>query len=127
MPVSNEAVLWYCPDPVLSAAAKKVFFTMGIRVRTVEPARTGQTVGCLLGVKGFPETQGEAPAPAPDQPAMVLSGFSNPRLDALLAALKKAGVPKIGRKAVLTPTNVSWTFHDLCAELAREHEALNGK
>ena len=58
---------------------------------------------------------------------LVLSGFTNARLDALLTALRKAGVPKIGWKAVLTPTNVSWTFRDLCAELEREHEAMGGR
>lgn len=125
MPVSNEAVLWYCPDPVVSAAAKKVFLTMGIKIKPVEAARTGQTVGCLFGVKGFDEDPAAAPGPAPAQSALVLSGFSNARLDGLLTALRKAGVPKIAWKAVLTPTNVGWTFRDLCGELAREHEAMS--
>ena len=127
MPASNEAVLWYCPDSAMSAAAKKVFLTMGIKIKAVDPARTGQTVGCLFGIRGFDETPGAAPSPAPAQPVLVLSGFTNARLDALLTALRKAGVPKIGWKAVLTPTNVSWTFRDLCAELEREHEAMGGR
>ena len=64
--------------------------------------------------------------PAPAEPALVLSGFSRQRLDALLAALKRSGVPFIAHKAMLTPTNVSWTFAQLCEELSREHQAVTG-
>ena len=84
-------------------------------------------MGHLFGLKGFAaREEGEAVPAALAEPAMVLSGFSRQRLDALLAAMKRAGVPFIAHKAMLTPTNVSWTFAQLCEELSREHQAVTG-
>ena len=122
---NQESVLWYCPDPVLFAAARKAFAVQGVRVRPVSPEQMGETVGHLFGLKGFaPREEGTAVPAAPAEPALVLSGFSRQRLDALLAALKRAGVPFIAHKAMLTPTN--WTFAQLCQELSREHQAVTG-
>lgn len=120
-----ESVLWYCPDPVLSALAKQVFLTQGIRLKAVAPEEAGRTVGALLGLSGA--TDGAFPACVipPEQPVLVLCGFSRARLDALLAALRRAGVPRIDCKAMLTPTNAGWTFRALYEELLREHEAMH--
>ena len=93
----------------------------------MSPEQVGETVGHLFGLKGFaPREEGAAVPDAPAEPALVLSGFSRQRLDALLSALKRAGVPTIAHKAMLTPTNVGWTFAQLCQELSREHQAMHG-
>ena len=124
---NQESVLWYCPDPVLFSAARKAFAVQGVRVRPVSPEQTGETVGHLFGLKGFAAREDGAAVPAaPAEPALVLSGFSRQRLDALFAALKRSGVPFIAHKAMLTPTNVSWTFAQLCEELSREYQAVTG-
>ena len=124
---NQESVLWYCPDPVLFSSARKAFAVQGVRVRPVSPEQTGETVWHLFGLKGFAAREDGAAVPAaPAEPALVLSGFSRQRLDALLAALKRSGVPFIAHKAMLTPTNVSWTFAQLCEELSREHRAVTG-
>ncbi len=126
MAAGKEAVLWYCPDPVVSAAAKRALLAQGVKIHLVERDQMGRTVGSLFGLKGFSEEPAAQGLPAPAGPVLVLSGFTGARLDALLAAFKRAGVPRIGWKAVLTPTNVSWTFHALAEELEREHAALGG-
>ena len=45
-------------------------------------------------------------------------------LDAFLQAMREAGMPPIGLKAVLTPVNVLWNSTDLHSELAREHASM---
>lgn len=45
----------------------------------------------------------------------------------LLAGLRKAGVPKIELKAVITPQNAEWTFYQLYQELEKEHESFQNK
>ncbi|MDO5417179.1 MAG: DUF3783 domain-containing protein, partial [Lachnospiraceae bacterium] len=47
------------------------------------------------------------------------------RLDFLLYSLRKAGVPKIDLKAVITPQNADWTFYQLYKELMEEHERMH--
>lgn len=124
---NQEAVLWYCPVPSSSPPPGRPLPSQGVRVRPVAPEQMGETVGHLFGLKGFAAREGAEPVPAaPAEPALVLSGFSRQRLDALLTAMKRAGVPFIAHKAMLTPTNVSWTFAQLCEELSREHQAVTG-
>ena len=37
---------------------------------------------------------------------------------------RRAGMPSIPLKAIVTPQNVNWTFRALYKELEREHEAM---
>lgn len=57
---------------------------------------------------------------------LVMKHFSGHRLDELLLNLRKAGVPRIAIKAVLTEQNAGWPFYKLYQELRREHEAMHG-
>lgn len=56
--------------------------------------------------------------------AMVMYGFTQKRLDEFLKSMRRAGLPVIPLKAVVTPYNVSWTFRALYEELEREEEAF---
>ena len=122
MAVSRETVLWFDPDGGQSAAVKSILVQMGVRIRNVAPEAVGQTIGCLLGRKGFDAR--EAPeTPALSQPVLVMDGFTEKRLEILLREMKKHGV-SVPYKAVVTETNLGWLFHQLYDELAREHEAM---
>lgn len=55
---------------------------------------------------------------------MVLCSFTDERLDELLVKLKKAGVPKIGLKAVVTETNAWWTVYELYSHLLEERRQI---
>ena len=58
------------------------------------------------------------------EPVMVMNGFSNARLGELLTAMKKAGMPRINLKAMLTQNNMHWTFEALYRELEEEHRQM---
>ena len=109
-----------------TALMKSVFVRMGVRIRNVGPEDVNQTVGYLAGLKGFErqeaETAGELPV-IPEQ-VLVLKGFSGGRLDLLLSSLRRAGVPKIDLKAVLTEQNSGWTFYRLYEEIRAEHASM---
>ena len=49
------------------------------------------------------------------------------RMDALLPALRQAGIGPDCLKAVLTPINRTWNAVKLHEELLREHQAINGR
>lgn len=119
-----EQLLCYFPDrldPMLSAVRRAVL-PMKLRLRTAGPEQTGQTLGFLLGRKGYAEQPGEAPGLP--EPILILDGFTGPRMDALLRALAKAKVPRSVFKAVVTATNVDWTLSALWQELQKEREAI---
>lgn len=132
---------------VLGVAAR-----MGILCRVVEPEQTEEVLGTLLKLPGFESvleknsqemqsvaktfTQETIECEAENLPVykdeelealsrqmMVLYGFTNERLDEFLRNMRRAGIPRIALKAIVTPYNVSWTFRQLYEELEREEAA----
>ena len=130
----TETVLYYNPGRPETmkhvAMMKSVLVRMGIRIRNIGPEQVLETVGYLAGMDGFqvldkaPEGQEAEGLPVIPVEMMVIKQFSNRRLDELLMNLRKAGVPRIGLKAVLTEHNSTWTFYHLYEELKEEHETM---
>ena len=60
----------------------------------------------------------------PGEPILIFCRLVPGQLDRLLAALRKAGVPRTCLKAILTPTNAGWTLKALYEELRQERERL---
>jgi len=81
------------------------------------------TVGFALGRAGF--AQCADIVEAPEQPMLVLDGFTSKRLDVLLRELRQQGV-SVPYKAIVTEHNLPWTLRALYDELVREHEAMHG-
>ena len=124
MPVSRETVLYYDPrGGEQTAVLKSILVQMGVRIKNIAPEAVGQTIGCLLGRKGF-DARENPEAPALEQPMLVLDGFTDKRLEILLREMKKHSV-SVPYKAIVTETNIGWIFHQLYEELAREHEAMS--
>lgn len=123
MAVSRETVLLYQPEgSELGAQLKPILVRMGVRIKNVTPDAVGQTVGCLLGRKGF-DARENPEAPALGQPMLVMDGFTDKRLEILLREMRSAGV-SVPYKAVVTENNLGWLFHQLFDELAAEHAAM---
>lgn len=142
----GETVLYYHPEgKPPSSRMTGVLFRMKIRIRKVGLEEIRETVGFLAGMKGFekrdatafseqdaatpePDERGDGPAGAPlaiEDEMLVLSNISSSRLNELLAQFKRAGVPRINLKAMVTPTNCKWSFYELYREIKEEHEALS--
>lgn len=125
MAVSRETVLFYEPEGgAQGALLKPVLVRMGVRIKNVPFDAVGQTIGCLLGRKGF-DARENPETPALDEPVLVLDGFTDKRLEILLREMKKSGV-SVPYKAIVTETNLGWLFHQLYDELAEEHKAMQG-
>lgn len=124
-----ETVLYYNPGKPETtkhvALMKSVLVRMGIRIKNIGREQVMETVGYLAGMEGF-EAASVKPEQLPEIPeqVMVLKQFSEGRLDELLTNLRKAGVPRIQLKAVLTEHNSGWSFYHLYEELKEEHEAM---
>ena len=97
-----------------------------MRLREAAPGQTEPGHKELMGREPEPESAGAVPGKLPVIPeeVMVLKQFSSQRLDMLLAGLRRAGVPRIALKAVLTEHNSDWTFYHLYQELKEEHETM---
>lgn len=123
-----ETVLYYNPGRPETmkhvAIMKSVLVRMGVRIKNISPDQVMETVGYLAGMAGYEPWDGQEILPEIPVEMLVLKQFSGRRIDELLMNLRKAGVPKIELKAVLTEYNSPWTFYHLYEELKEEHEAM---
>ena len=142
-PVKNrEIVLLYrFRDTEIGRQLCGVATRMGIMCKVVEENQTEETLGTLLKLPGFAPA-GHAADETGEQPpeeigqvnqeehqeltrqVMIMHGFTNRRLEEFLQNMRRAGMPSIPLKAIVTPQNVNWTFRALYKELEREHEAM---
>ncbi len=121
----GETVLYYNPgNAPKPAVMKSVLVRMGVRIKNIREEQLGETIGSLLGIEKKEKTEGAASAGPLEEQMLVLYRFSGNRLDQLLYGLRKAGVPKIELKAVVTEQNSQWTMYELYEELKKEREAF---
>lgn len=127
----REMVLYYNPVPAPHVAKLKgVLVRMGVRIKNIQPEQVMQKVGFLAGIDGYEESEAskmsETPEvmPVMEEEMLVMRGFTSRRMDELLLNLRKAGVPKIALKAVVTESNCEWTFYHLYGEIKEEHEKM---
>ncbi|HBA51250.1 MAG TPA: DUF3783 domain-containing protein [Lachnospiraceae bacterium] len=95
---------------------------LGIRISRVKLSSYSQKLGYLAGISGFRrENSSYAGTEFPSE-MMVFSGMNSDMLDCFLEEYKKASIPPIGLKAVLTPHNIFWRAEDFYRELFKEHQ-----
>lgn len=120
-------VLCYNIDDDKFAKLEKLCRTYGIKLRKVLDEDLQKTVGQVVGFADLPhssEDVANTDAEFNDE-MLVLYNISGSSLDRFLRGMKSGGVD-IPYKAVLTKTNCGWLPAELCRELKKEHEQMNG-
>lgn len=128
---ASAGVWLYLPQPdanvmeTVQAAAEKC----GAGADTFGPASAGMRVADILShADVLPQTEQVL---LPEEPVLLIDGFDRAGLDRLLATLRESfaanGLPGIALKAIVTPTNRSWRFDQLVAELKKEHAMMHQK
>ena len=118
-----ETVLMYNCDGEQWSKLRQIFLMLRVRIRPVEADQYGLTLEELL-------DRSEEKAPVEEEfsdPMLVFCNLPHEKLDHLLTAMGRAGLPRIALKAMLTPTNRTWTSQQLWTELRREHEAMQAQ
>lgn len=131
-----ELVLYYSTgDPRMKKQEmmmKSVLVRMGVKIRNVAPDQVMESVGYLTGVPGFEkrevlqQPEAEEKIPQITEQMLVMKDFTSRRIDTLLLNLRKAKVPKINLKAIVTEQNAGWSFYHLYEEIGEEHRRMNG-
>ena len=131
-----ELVLYYSTgDPRMKKQEmmmKSVLVRMGVKIRNVAPDQVMESVGYLAGVPGFEkrevlqQPEAEEKMPQITEQMLVMKDLTSRRIDALLLKLRKAKVPKINLKAIVTEQNAGWSFYHLYEEIGEEHRKMNG-
>ena len=94
---------------------------LGVAVKAVPAADLGQPISALCGLSEPVEA-----APAEDFPGemMIFCHMDNAQVNRFLMTCKQMRFAPVDLKAILTPTNASWTPKQLYDELRQEREAI---
>lgn len=124
----KELVLLYGIENDKVNQIEHILNEMGARCKIVERGQLGEKMGVLAGYPGFsPVEQTERTGIIDvDMECLVMAGFTEKRVDSLLAQLRRANI-QIPLKAVMTATNQNWTLAALLQELKKEHDAFHSK
>ncbi len=121
----KKQVLIYNFDKEELSRAKRALLPLHFSVREVTREESLIPVGFIAGAveDGTPDT-GEYEFSGK---LVVMAGFLGADLDRLLAAMRKAGFGRDVLKAMLTPSNCTWSGARLYSEIYREHMQMKGK
>ena len=121
-------LLLYNLDRRTGGAIKVLCAKLRLQWREIDPADYHKPLGALLGLPAQTEDEVSDASPALPfrEPMLVMANLLRPQFDALLQGMRQQGI-RIPLKAILTPTNITWTSTQLHQELQREHEAVRGK
>ena len=119
--MSAPLLLMYNLDNDKGTRRRLLCMKLHIRFRSVTPSEYGQPVGALA---GFCPSEPDAPAPAFDDEMLVMVNFDGGLLNRFLQQIRAAHIPPVALKAMLTPTNLTWSSARLHDEIRSEHEAM---
>lgn len=129
MKPTGEIVLLFHFEESQIKKIKKALLPLGIRVKIVLEEDYRMPVGKLAGIRGEYEEASEENTENTlkelTAEMMVMHKFSSARMDLLLQTLRRAGIPRIDRKAVITSTNMHWNTYRLYEEIEREHRQMH--
>lgn len=118
---TKETVLLYNIKPESAKKLKLILLKMGVKIKTIDHSLLNQPIGALLNKKDFELSYEKYVGEGFEDEMLIMNGFFSHRVDQLLNEIKKAGLPKINLKAIVTEHNIHWNSIELRDELMREH------
>ena len=119
--MNTPLILLYNLDNPRGAKIRRMCLPLGLRTRLVKPEEYSLPLGEL--VDGAAPASSEAGEVFSDE-MLVLVNCTGPQLDQFLQSFRRNKIPPVALKAVLTPTNRTWSSYALYAELLRERQAI---
>ena len=121
-----ETVLLYNIDKTQAGKAIiSILEKLNVKVIIVESCDLMNPIGYILGIEDF-QRGSEALTTIPQDDMMVMAGFEEKQVDILLQIFREANIHFIPLKAIVTQTNVNWTFMQLLQNVKNEYIELTG-
>ncbi|MBR1816875.1 MAG: DUF3783 domain-containing protein [Lachnospiraceae bacterium] len=118
-------IYFYTKDTAKADQISKITAGLGLKSTTLSSSDINKTVSELVGMPILnPDmavsTNIKAPALWALPEIIIFFGVSDEKLDSFLAEYTKSGLEKIKLKAIVTPTNLSWTLYYLAEHIREE-------
>ena len=121
----NINIYFYTKDTAKAAQISKIAANIGLKSASLSNSDINKTISELVGMSILnpdlsASTNINAPALWTLPEIIIFFGVPDEKLDIFLAEYKKMGLEKIRLKAIVTPTNLSWTIYYLTEHLKEE-------
>lgn len=123
--MKDKILIFGLKDRDVLTKMQRVLLVQKIGIRKVDQAEYEQPIGALAGISGRERTEKQYTGEEFTAPMLVFC-MGQQRMYGLLEAFRRANVPSVDYKAMLTPTNSIWTPLQLFEELKKEHAAMHG-
>ena len=110
--MKETILLFHPPEKERLLKIEMALFPLHIRLKRVAPEDYNQPLGVLAGLRDIPPAEGTYEGEDLPDTMFVFCFLDDSRLNQALAALRRTGAGPFPYKAVLTPTNSSWTAPD---------------
>ena len=122
----NAKILLFHMKPDKTKQIEAICRNLKIQTVKVKLTSYNQKLGYLAGITGFNRENDTYTGPDFPTEMLVFSGMDSEMIDTFLDQYKKASIPPIGLKAIITQHNIFWTAEELYKELLKEHSKFNG-
>lgn len=122
----NAKILLFHMKPDKTKQIEAICRNLKIQTVKVKLTSYNQKLGYLAGITGFSRENTTYTGPDFPTEMLVFSGMELELVDTFLEQYKKASIPPIGLKAIITQHNIFWTAEALYKELFKEHSKFNG-
>ncbi len=123
--MKETILLFNPPEKEKLLKIEMALFPLHIRIKRILPEDYCQPLGFLAGMKDIEPAAKPYEGEELSGTMFVFCFLNDNRLNQALSALKRSGAGPFPYKAILTPTNSTWTAPECFSELQREHEALH--
>ena len=124
-------IMFYTDNLKKEKQIKELCRSLGLVTRAIKKQDINKSVGSICvqgGIKGSSQISKGEKTKAPDKyklPELIIfSGLSDEGVYKFLEEYRKSEIEPVGLKAVVTPTNISWSLYELVCELEKERESL---
>lgn len=121
--VKPYVLLFNMTQDTRSKKIEDFLHSKGVIVRYVLPREFAQPIGALLQLPGFSAADAAHGLPFSDE-MLLMSGFDQALLQDFLGFFSREGIRRVALKAMLTPSNASWSAYELHRHLSAEHAQL---
>lgn len=122
----KETILYYHVQEEVLVFLKFLEKEMSIHIQEIQNQHISQKMGYLLGLPDFNENQNINQV-IPTQPLLYFAFMNNQQLDIMLSMLRQANLPPLPYKAMMTESNLHFTFAKLYYEIQREHDKMTSQ
>ncbi|WP_249029931.1 DUF3783 domain-containing protein [Tannockella kyphosi] len=123
--MKETVLLLNLKDSAHGKAIETILTQFQIDVVHVNKEAVLQQIGYLLKEPGFEPSSKRVDKEIVEEEMIVFYELADEQLELVLEVFKNAHIPFIPLKAIVTPTNIEWTFHKLYEAIKEEYETMS--